>query len=71
MQDLVPSVVGDEEALFEGSVSQSDPRISESIHSNDVLSVTKLLESVHCHPSELMNDETFFFNFLCVVLYYY
>lgn len=50
MQDLVLSLVGDEDTLFEESISQSDTRISESIHSNDVLSVSKLLESVRCHP---------------------
>jgi hypothetical protein len=59
MQDSLPSVVGDEDTV-EGSVSVSDTRISESIHSNDVLSVTQLLESVYCCPSESMCDETFF-----------
>ncbi|KAJ3708184.1 hypothetical protein LUZ61_011889 [Rhynchospora tenuis] len=54
-EDLVPSVVGDEDTLFEESFSQSDTRISESIHSNDVLSVTKLLESVMESAQEVAN----------------
>jgi hypothetical protein len=54
-EDLVPSLVGDEDTLFEESISQSDTRISESIHSNDVLSVTKLLESVMKSAQEVEN----------------
>ncbi|XP_078181550.1 protein SEMI-ROLLED LEAF 2-like isoform X2 [Carex rostrata] len=54
-EDLVPSLVGDEDTLFEESISQSDTRISESIHSNDVLSVSKLLESVMETAQEVIN----------------
>ncbi|KAJ4748179.1 ARM repeat superfamily protein [Rhynchospora pubera] len=54
-EELVPSVVGDEDTLFGESFSQSDTRISESIHSNDVLSVTKLLESVKESAQEVAN----------------
>jgi hypothetical protein len=64
MQDLLPSVIGDENTV-EGSVSQSDTRISESIHSSDVLSVTQLLESVYFCPSELMSCEAFFYKNEC------
>lgn len=43
---MFPALIEDEDPFIEGTGSQSDQKISESINSLDVLSVNQLIESV-------------------------
>ncbi|XP_020093367.1 uncharacterized protein LOC109713618 isoform X2 [Ananas comosus] len=45
-EDMFPALIEDEDPFIEGTGSQSDQKISESINSLDVLSVNQLIESV-------------------------